>query len=321
MKKQKPLVSIGLTTYQRYEGLKRALESLTSQTYKNLEIIISENYSSGFEAKEKYIRQCLKKDRRISYWQHKPDRGPRFNAKFALQKATGKYFMILADDDYLAPRFIATMVDTLEKNPEAGVAMSGIKVIYGKKPPRDIRFLDIHNPNPKNFRGTLWEALHAPVTSYNYFICGLFRREIFRKVFPQVVDIYTPDVVLIIFFSLIFPFRYVDEMLFFCDSWDTNLRKGEKPIELNIFSWKGEFSVPPRLAWAIIKSKQIPRKNKLYLPIVLGVLYFRFGVLMVIGLNKFFVHTIEFIILQLIKIQHFLERLQNRLYRKNYCSK
>ena len=46
---RQPLVSVGIPTYNRPEGLRRTLECITKQTYKNLEIIVSNNCSSGPE--------------------------------------------------------------------------------------------------------------------------------------------------------------------------------------------------------------------------------------------------------------------------------
>ncbi|MBU4370171.1 glycosyltransferase [Patescibacteria group bacterium] len=43
------LVSVGIPTYNRPESLRRTLECITSQTYKNLEIIISDNCSPNQE--------------------------------------------------------------------------------------------------------------------------------------------------------------------------------------------------------------------------------------------------------------------------------
>lgn len=40
-----PLVSVWIPCYNRPEGLKRTLECITGQTYKNLEIIVSDNCS------------------------------------------------------------------------------------------------------------------------------------------------------------------------------------------------------------------------------------------------------------------------------------
>ena len=44
-----PLVSIGIPTYNRPEGLRAALLAITRQTYKNIEVIVSDNASPGGE--------------------------------------------------------------------------------------------------------------------------------------------------------------------------------------------------------------------------------------------------------------------------------
>jgi len=45
--KTQPLVTVGVPTYNRPKGLKRALNSLVNQTYQNLEIIVSDNFFSS----------------------------------------------------------------------------------------------------------------------------------------------------------------------------------------------------------------------------------------------------------------------------------
>jgi Glycosyltransferases involved in cell wall biogenesis len=47
MQSPKPLVSIGVPTFNRPEGLRRTLECLTRQTYPTFEIIISDNATPG----------------------------------------------------------------------------------------------------------------------------------------------------------------------------------------------------------------------------------------------------------------------------------
>ena len=97
-----PLISIGLTCYNRPDMLPQALESLTSQTYKNIEIIIGDN-TEGNEC------GCVVEsfnDPRIRYYHHPKDIGGEENARFVRSKCTGEYFMWASDDDVWAPRFI-----------------------------------------------------------------------------------------------------------------------------------------------------------------------------------------------------------------------
>jgi len=94
-----PLVTIGLPSYNRPEGLRRSLENAIRQTYQNLEIIIADNCSYDEMAINAVVEPIMKKDKRIKYFRHAKNEGALFNFKFLLQKASGEYFMWIADDD------------------------------------------------------------------------------------------------------------------------------------------------------------------------------------------------------------------------------
>lgn len=100
-----PLVSVGIPTYNRPEGLRRTLKCITQQTYKNLEIIISDNNSSNSEV-IKVLEEFRERDNRIKYFRQKENIGAAKNFNFVLKKATGIYFMWAADDDEWEEEFI-----------------------------------------------------------------------------------------------------------------------------------------------------------------------------------------------------------------------
>jgi hypothetical protein len=62
-----PLVTIGLPTYNRPAGLKKCLQTIGSQSYKNLEIIISDNCSTDEKVQE-VILEFAAKDSRIKHF-------------------------------------------------------------------------------------------------------------------------------------------------------------------------------------------------------------------------------------------------------------
>jgi len=109
MKNRLPLVSVGIPTYNRAKGLRRTLKCITVQTYKNLEIIVSDNCSPGPET-EAIVREFMAKDSRIQYFRQEKNKGGTFNFKFVLEKATGEYFMWAADDDEWEDRFIEVCI-------------------------------------------------------------------------------------------------------------------------------------------------------------------------------------------------------------------
>lgn len=104
-----PLVSIGIPTYNRSEGLRRSLEYLTTQTYQNLEILISDNASPD-ESTGRVIREFMSKDNRIKVFWQPVNRGIVFNFQFVLRHATGHFFMWAADDDEWLPNFVESCV-------------------------------------------------------------------------------------------------------------------------------------------------------------------------------------------------------------------
>jgi GalNAc5-diNAcBac-PP-undecaprenol beta-1,3-glucosyltransferase len=93
-----PKVSVIIPTIGR-ESLIEALESVLNQTYKNLEIIITDDTEDGrARAKiEKYLT-----DSRIKYVINtKYKHGPAGNKNNGLDQITGEYFTFLDDDDVL----------------------------------------------------------------------------------------------------------------------------------------------------------------------------------------------------------------------------
>jgi glycosyltransferase involved in cell wall biosynthesis len=105
-----PIVSVGIPTYSRPDGLRRALTQICGQTYSNLEIVVSDNASPGRETSE-VIAQFSARDSRINWHRQAANIGAWSNFKFVLAKATGEYFMWAADDDEWDPSFVERCVE------------------------------------------------------------------------------------------------------------------------------------------------------------------------------------------------------------------
>lgn len=112
----RPLVSVGIPTFNGANRVEKALSSLLAQDYPNLEIIISDNASidGTRELCEKYARM----DHRINYHRQSRNLGLMPNFEYLLHVANGKYFIYLSDDDYFPPGILSTYVDYLENNRE-----------------------------------------------------------------------------------------------------------------------------------------------------------------------------------------------------------
>lgn len=116
---REPLVSIVIPTYQRPEYFAMALESVLAQTYKNLDIFITDN--SHNEDTKNIIQKYLG-DERIHY-EHHPD----FDAVGNWQRAfdynnpQAEYVNFLMDDDVFMPDKIKIMLDLYQSN--SGVSL------------------------------------------------------------------------------------------------------------------------------------------------------------------------------------------------------
>ncbi|MFA5842590.1 MAG: glycosyltransferase family 2 protein [Candidatus Gracilibacteria bacterium] len=116
----KPTVSIGLPTYNGSKTIRRTLDTLLNQTYKDFELIISDNASTDGKVPE-ICEEYAARDPRIRYIRQKENIGGA-NFKFLVDAAQGDYFMWAADDDEWEPEFIRELVELHIENPEAIVA-------------------------------------------------------------------------------------------------------------------------------------------------------------------------------------------------------
>lgn len=123
-----PLVSVGIPTYNRPQGLKRTLECITGQTYQHLEIIVSDNCSPDEET-QKVVAEFMKSDPRIQYYRQEENKGPTFNFNFVLKKASGEFFMWAADDDEWDKEFIVVCLGNLKQKENIGMSFSRIACI------------------------------------------------------------------------------------------------------------------------------------------------------------------------------------------------
>jgi glycosyltransferase involved in cell wall biosynthesis len=106
-----PLVTIGLPTYNRAPSLPRAISSALAQTYRNLELVISDNAST--DGTQRLCREASEQDARVRYFRQPVNIGPTANFNAVLSAARGEFFMWLADDDWLDHSFVSECLRTL----------------------------------------------------------------------------------------------------------------------------------------------------------------------------------------------------------------
>ena len=107
---QKPMVSIIVRTCNRPSVLKTALNSIRKQTYPNIEVIVVED---GTNESEQMIKEEYS-DLNIKYYCMQEKVGRTKTGNFALEKASGKYYNFLDDDDAFYANHVETLVQALE---------------------------------------------------------------------------------------------------------------------------------------------------------------------------------------------------------------
>lgn len=123
---KKPLVSIGIPTYNRADSfLSETLQSALDQKYRNIEIIVSDNCSTDNTGE---VVSSFN-DERIRYFRQNENIGPFRNMNYCLENARGDYFLMLHDDDLIDPDFIEICMERINYRDDAGIIIAGSREI------------------------------------------------------------------------------------------------------------------------------------------------------------------------------------------------
>lgn len=124
-------VSVGITVFNQAHYIGEALESVLSQDYPNLEVVVSDNCST--DTIELTMSRYLH-DSRVKYFRNELNIGMIANARKALYEySSGELALHLDGDDYLIDRrYISKAVDLLERH-NLVMVFSRIKAFYEKK--------------------------------------------------------------------------------------------------------------------------------------------------------------------------------------------
>lgn len=106
---EKGLVSICIPTYNGAAHIRETIDSVLSQSYKNIEIIINDDGSSDDTLE--IVRSF--NDKRIKIYENEKNRGLPGNWNEAVKRAAGEFTKVLCQDDILAPDSIRYQAEAL----------------------------------------------------------------------------------------------------------------------------------------------------------------------------------------------------------------
>lgn len=238
-------VCIGMPVRNGQRHIAQAIDSIISQSFGDLELIISDDAST--DGTEEICRSFANHDSRITYTRLPQSIGAVRNYERAYRLSGGQYFKWAAFDDILEPTFIEKSVLALDADPSAVLAYSRSILIddhgdYLKgSPPKLATDSDL----PHQRFAAIALADHGKSDSHEIF--GLIRRSSADRV-PQQGDFPASDRIFLARLALYGRFLEIPDQLFL--SRDRSERPGCTPLtsaDTTLFpQW--------RLAWEYLRS-------------------------------------------------------------------
>lgn len=142
-----PKVSICIPTYNNLIAFQRCLESVLIQTYKEYEVIITDD-STNDDIKN-YLSTLQLTDN-IHYYKNQQSLGSPENWNESIRKALGEYIKILHHDDFFTyENSLQIFVDLLDQNPETDFACVASRRYYNDSK----TFGETHQPSEQQIDG------------------------------------------------------------------------------------------------------------------------------------------------------------------------
>jgi len=123
------LITVYIPTYNRVKLLKRAVNSVLSQSYQNFELIIVDDCSP--DETIKYLEKLSSNDKRILFFQNVKNSGACVSRNKAIAEAKGKYITGLDDDDEFTPDRLEFLLKNFKEN--YSFVCSSVIVVDSKK--------------------------------------------------------------------------------------------------------------------------------------------------------------------------------------------
>lgn len=181
--KKSPFFSIAIPTYNRAKDLKIALRFILKQTFKDFEVVISDNFSTDNTAK--VVKSF--KDNRIKYFKTKKHLDVMPSVERSIHLSQGKYVFLQGDDDMLMEKSALFDIYKIIKKTKAGfIRVNYVSVSPDKRHVFDFRASkgytnDIYLPPDEKNMNVIRFLLHSDPS----FLAGI----VFRNKIPNEVNL------------------------------------------------------------------------------------------------------------------------------------
>lgn len=123
MLRKSNLVSAVIPCYNHGEYIREAINSILSQTCKQIEVIVVNDGSED----EETLKILDKLDTPKTKVYHKENGGPASARNYGIKRCSGEYILTLDSDDKFAPDFVEKGLSILKAEPEIGMVTSYVK--------------------------------------------------------------------------------------------------------------------------------------------------------------------------------------------------
>lgn len=223
MHQDNPKVSVCFMTYNGAATVERALDSLLAQTYRDYEIVISDDHSTDNTLA--ICERVASGHSNVRFVRPERNLGAYHNMGFALSQSVGRYFLWACQDDYWEPQFLACLVGAMERRPHAVCAQGQVRWIsedgceseilrlYGRDlPERQSRLslaCSLFTARSRNYETSARKKL----LKNNIFMHGLWLREAFATALAAHGKPFRNERQILSHLALAGEFRYVDQLL------------------------------------------------------------------------------------------------------------
>jgi glycosyltransferase involved in cell wall biosynthesis len=175
----RPRVSIGVPVYNGEAFLEEALASIRAQTFSDYELILSDNAST--DGTRAICERHAARDPRIQYVRNAVNIGGDRNYYRCFELSGGEYFMTVAYDDRLDPRYVHETIRFLDAHPDVVLCHSRSHEIDGSG--NVVRDLE---PNPFTTSPSPHERFYDAVCVSRYVVAnfGMLRSSVLRQMPP-----------------------------------------------------------------------------------------------------------------------------------------
>ncbi|MBI4003270.1 MAG: glycosyltransferase family 2 protein [Nitrospira defluvii] len=125
-----PIVTIGIPIYKRLHYLAQGVRAVAAQDYPHIELIVSDNGQNGTKVPE-IVDQVWGRPWRFRQNAVTVNVTQHYNQ--IVREATGDYFVMVDDDDWLSPNFVSDLITRLEGHPDVALAMARQVIVDGER--------------------------------------------------------------------------------------------------------------------------------------------------------------------------------------------